>query len=60
MKKSNHSDSQILSILNQSKTGTPVSDLYCENIMSSVTFLKAANQIRCDGCFTDGEVATLK
>ncbi len=40
MKKSKYSDSQILTILNQSETGTPVSELCREHAMSSATFYK--------------------
>lgn len=40
MKKSRYSDSQILSILKQAETGTPVSELCREHGMSSATFYK--------------------
>ena len=40
MKQSRFSDSQIISILNQSKAGTPVSVLCREHGMSDATFYK--------------------
>lgn len=40
MKKSSHTDSQILSILKQAEAGTPVPDLCREYGMSSATFYK--------------------
>ena len=40
MKQSRYSDSQIISILNQSKAGTPVGALCREHGMSDATFYK--------------------
>jgi putative transposase len=40
MKKSRFSDSQILAVLKQSETGTPVPDLCREHGISSATFYK--------------------
>lgn len=40
MKKSRYSDSQILSILKQAESGTPVPELCREHGMSSATFYK--------------------
>ena len=40
MKKSRHTDSQIIAILKQAETGTPVSDLCREHGMSNATFYK--------------------
>ena len=40
MKKSRYSDSQILSILNQSEAGVPTPELCREHGMSSATFYK--------------------
>lgn len=40
MKKSRFSDSQIIAILNQSESGTPVPDLCREHGISSATFYK--------------------
>ena len=40
MKKSRYSDSQIIAILKQAETGTPVPDLYREHGMSSASFYK--------------------
>lgn len=40
MKKSKYTDSQILAILNQAESGTPVPQLCRENGMSSATFYK--------------------
>ncbi len=40
MRKSRYSDSQILSILKQAETGTPVPELCREHGMSSATFYK--------------------
>lgn len=40
MKKSRYTDSQILSILKQAETGTPVPELCREHGMSSATFYK--------------------
>jgi putative transposase len=40
MKKSRYSDSQILSILKQAETGTPVPELCREHGMSNATFYK--------------------
>ena len=40
MKKSRFTDSQIISILNQSEAGTPVPDLCREHTISNATFYK--------------------
>lgn len=40
MKKSRYSDSQILGILKQAETGTPVSELCREHCMSNASFYK--------------------
>ena len=40
MKKSRYTDNQILKILKQAETGTPVSELCREHGMSSATFYK--------------------
>ena len=40
MKNSRYSDSQIIAILNQAETGTPVPDLCREHGMSSASFYK--------------------
>jgi putative transposase len=40
MKKSKYSDSQIMSILNQTEAGSPVPELCREHGMSSATFYK--------------------
>lgn len=40
MKKSKFSDSQIISVLKQAESGTPVSDLCREHNISSATFYK--------------------
>jgi putative transposase len=40
MKKSKYTDSQIIAILKQSESGTPVSDLCREHSMSTATFYK--------------------
>ena len=40
MKKSRYTDSQIISIIKQAETGTPVPDLCREHGMSSATFYK--------------------
>ncbi len=45
MKKSRFTDSQIMTILKQAETGTPVAELCCEHGMSNASFY------RCRSCF---------
>jgi len=40
MKKSRYTDNQIINILKQAETGTPVPELYREHGMSNATFYK--------------------
>lgn len=54
MKTSRFSDAQIIAIIKQTESGSPVPELCREHGISSVTILQMADQIWWDGCLPHG------